>query len=192
MIGLPRGGRKDVYGAPITNLTDIWEPQSAVLSDALWCMHGVIGVGVCEYIKIERFSFLCVIASITSTGYFCLAIASVVSSCILIYEYSILRITMPGLRTDISSEKPHLAGSSGSYEDNLDLDVLIVGAGFSGVYLLYRLRDELGLNVKIYEAGKDIAGIWHWNCYPGARVDTPIPCYEYSDPRLWKVRGPVA
>jgi UDP-galactopyranose mutase len=80
-----------------------------------------------------------------------------------------------------------VAGSSDSYEDNLDVDVLIVGAGFAGVYLLHRLRDELGLKVKVYEAGKDLGGIWHWNCYPGARVDTPIPCYEYSLPAIWKV-----
>lgn len=65
---------------------------------------------------------------------------------------------MPGLRRDISSQKPYVAGSTDSYEDNLDLDVLIVGAGFSGVYLLYRLRDELGLKVKIYESGKDLGG----------------------------------
>lgn len=91
------------------------------------------------------------------------------------------------IRTDISETKPHVAGSSDSYQDNLDVDVLIVGAGFAGVYLLHRLRDELGLKVKVYEAGKDLGGIWYWNCYPGARVDTPIPCYEYSLPSIWKV-----
>ena len=80
-----------------------------------------------------------------------------------------------------------MAGSGDSYEDNLDVDVLIVGAGFAGVYLLHRLRDELGMKVKVYEAGKDLGGIWYWNCYPGARVDTPIPCYEYSLSSIWKV-----
>lgn len=63
---------------------------------------------------------------------------------------------------------------------------MIVGAGFGGVYLLHRLRDELGLNVKCFEAGKDLGGIWHWNCYPGARVDSPIPVYEYSLGKVWK------
>ena len=107
------------------------------------------------------------------------------------------------LRTDIGATKPRESGNSGSYEDNLDVDVLIVGAGFAGVYLLHRLRDELWLNVKVYEAGTELGGIWHWvgrminatqrkadeeqNCYPGARVDTPIPCYEYSFPSIWKV-----
>ena len=96
------------------------------------------------------------------------------------------------LRTDISATKPRVANNtdSDSYQDNLDVDVLIVGAGFAGVYLLHRLRDELGLNVKVYEAGTQLGGIWHWNCYPGARVDTPIPCYEYSFPSIWKVRDP--
>ena len=73
------------------------------------------------------------------------------------------------IRTDISAHikegTAHVAGSGDSYEDNLDVDVLIIGAGFAGVYLLHRLRDELGLKVKIYEAGKDLGGIWYWNCY---------------------------
>ena len=68
----------------------------------------------------------------------------------------------------------HTRPSSENYKDNLDVDVLIVGAGFGGVYLLHRLRDELGLNCKIYEANKDLGGIWQTNCYPGARVDTQV------------------
>ncbi|KAL2040638.1 hypothetical protein N7G274_006617 [Stereocaulon virgatum] len=68
----------------------------------------------------------------------------------------------------------------------IETDVLVVGAGFGGVYLLHRLRDELGFKVKVFEAGKDLGGIWHWNCYPGARVDSPIPVYEYSFPEVWK------
>lgn len=67
-----------------------------------------------------------------------------------------------------------------------ETDVLIVGAGFGGIYLLHRLRDELGFDVKCFEAGKDVGGIWHWNCYPGARVDSPIPVYEYSLEKIWK------
>lgn len=66
-----------------------------------------------------------------------------------------------------------------------DLDVLLVGAGFAGVYQLKRLRD-LGYNVKLYEAGNDIGGVWHWNCYPGARVDSTGDIYQFSDPDLWK------
>lgn len=64
------------------------------------------------------------------------------------------------IRQDISSDNPRVAGTSDSYVDNLDVDVLIVGAGFAGVYMLHRLRDELGLKCKIYEAGKELGGIW--------------------------------
>ena len=55
-----------------------------------------------------------------------------------------------------------------------ELDVLVVGAGFAGLYQLDHLR-RLGYNVKVFEAGADIGGIWYWNCYPGARVDSYGP-----------------
>ncbi|MFT4561759.1 MAG: cation diffusion facilitator CzcD-associated flavoprotein CzcO [Gammaproteobacteria bacterium] len=51
------------------------------------------------------------------------------------------------------------------------VDVLLVGAGFAGLYLLDRLRDE-GFKIKAHEAASELGGIWHWNCYPGARVDS--------------------
>ena len=51
----------------------------------------------------------------------------------------------------------------------LELDALIVGAGFGGVYQLKKLRDH-GWNVKLVESGNDFGGVWHWNLYPGARV----------------------
>ena len=57
-----------------------------------------------------------------------------------------------------------------------ELDVLVVGAGFAGLYQLDRLR-KLGFLVRVFEAGDDIGGIWYWNCYPGARVDTWGPIY---------------
>lgn len=44
---------------------------------------------------------------------------------------------------------------------NLDLDAVIVGAGFAGCYLLHRLRRE-GFNVKVVEAGSQLGGVWHW------------------------------
>lgn len=68
---------------------------------------------------------------------------------------------------------------------NDKLDVLLVGAGFSGLYLLHRLR-ERGFNVHLFEAGSGLGGIWHWNCYPGARVDSDCPIYQYSIDELWK------
>jgi cation diffusion facilitator CzcD-associated flavoprotein CzcO len=66
-----------------------------------------------------------------------------------------------------------------------DYDVVVVGAGFAGLYQLRRLR-ELGLSVVLVEAGSGLGGIWHWNCYPGARVDSHVPVYEYSDERVWR------
>ena len=67
----------------------------------------------------------------------------------------------------------------------LEHDVVIVGAGFAGVYQLHRLR-ALGFSVVLIEAGSGLGGIWHWNCYPGARVDSHVPVYEFSDEELWR------
>ena len=58
-------------------------------------------------------------------------------------------------------------------------DVVIVGAGFSGMYLVKKLR-ELGLNFVILEQGGDVGGTWYWNRYPGARCDIPTVEYSYS------------
>jgi phytoene dehydrogenase-like protein len=66
-----------------------------------------------------------------------------------------------------------------------ELDVLVVGAGFAGLYQLDHLR-RLGYNVKVFEAGSDIGGVWYWNCYPGARVDTYRPLYQFSSEELWR------
>lgn len=66
-----------------------------------------------------------------------------------------------------------------------ELDVLVIGAGFAGLYQLDRLRD-LGYSVKVYEAGSELGGIWYWNCYPGARVDTEGPMYQFAYKDLWK------
>ena len=65
------------------------------------------------------------------------------------------------------------------------LDALIVGAGFNGVYQLHRLRQE-GFKARIFDAGRELGGIWYWNCYPGARVDSHVPNYEFSIPEVWR------
>lgn len=65
------------------------------------------------------------------------------------------------------------------------LDALIVGAGFSGLYQLHRLR-ERGFRVRLFEAGAGLGGIWYWNCYPGARVDSHVPNYEFSLEAVWR------
>ncbi|KAL2221751.1 putative steroid monooxygenase [Thermoascus aurantiacus ATCC 26904] len=75
--------------------------------------------------------------------------------------------------------------TDGPYADNLDLDALIVGAGFGGVYVLYELRRR-GFKTVIYEAGNDLGGTWRWNCYPGAGVDSEVPEYQYSIPETYK------
>jgi cation diffusion facilitator CzcD-associated flavoprotein CzcO len=69
---------------------------------------------------------------------------------------------------------------------HVNVDALIIGAGFSGIHLLHKLRDELKLSVKIFEAESDIGGTWHANRYPGARVDCPAPLYGYTSRKVWK------
>ncbi len=60
-----------------------------------------------------------------------------------------------------------------------EFDVIIVGAGIAGMYMLYRMR-ELGLSVHVIEMASDIGGTWYWNRYPGARCDTDTMEYSYS------------
>jgi cyclohexanone monooxygenase len=59
------------------------------------------------------------------------------------------------------------------------LDVAIVGAGFAGMYMLYRARG-LGLAARVYEAGGGVGGTWYWNRYPGARCDVESVQYSYQ------------
>jgi cation diffusion facilitator CzcD-associated flavoprotein CzcO len=58
-------------------------------------------------------------------------------------------------------------------------DAVVVGAGFSGLYMLHRLR-ELGLTVRVFERGDGVGGTWFWNRYPGARCDVDSLDYSYS------------
>ncbi len=58
-------------------------------------------------------------------------------------------------------------------------DVVVVGAGFAGMYMLHRLRGQ-GLSVRVYEQGGDVGGTWYWNRYPGARCDVESMQYSYS------------
>lgn len=61
----------------------------------------------------------------------------------------------------------------------IENDVIIVGAGFSGMYLLKRLREQ-GFCVRVIEAGDDVGGTWYWNRYPGARCDVESLQYGFS------------
>jgi len=61
----------------------------------------------------------------------------------------------------------------------VDFDAIIIGAGVSGLYQLYQLR-ELGLKVRVFETGTGVGGTWYWNRYPGARFDSESYTYGYS------------
>ncbi|MEJ1968420.1 MAG: NAD(P)/FAD-dependent oxidoreductase [Rhizomicrobium sp.] len=58
-------------------------------------------------------------------------------------------------------------------------DAIVVGGGFAGMYMLYRLR-QLKMSVLVIEAGSDVGGTWYWNRYPGARCDVTSIDYSYS------------
>ena len=58
-------------------------------------------------------------------------------------------------------------------------DVVVVGAGFSGLYMLHRLRGR-GMSARVYERGSGVGGTWYWNRYPGARCDVESVQYSYS------------
>ena len=59
------------------------------------------------------------------------------------------------------------------------LDVIIIGSGFAGLYMLHKLR-EINLNAIIIEKGSGVGGTWFWNRYPGARCDIESIEYSYS------------
>ncbi len=77
-----------------------------------------------------------------------------------------------------------------------DLDVVVVGAGFAGIYAVHALRSS-GLTVRAFEAGGGIGGTWFWNSYPGARCDVESKDYSFSfSPELeqewsWSERYPA-
>jgi cyclohexanone monooxygenase len=77
-----------------------------------------------------------------------------------------------------------------------DSDVVVVGAGFAGLYALHRLR-TLGFSVRVYDRAGGVGGTWYWNRYPGARCDIESLAYSYSfDPALerewmWTERYPA-
>ncbi|MFT6625718.1 MAG: cation diffusion facilitator CzcD-associated flavoprotein CzcO [Cycloclasticus sp.] len=75
-----------------------------------------------------------------------------------------------------------------------DFDAVIVGAGFGGMYMTHKLRDELGMNVQCYDNASDVGGTWYWNRYPGALSDTEsfVYCLSFDKQLLqdwtWKTR----
>src|SRR5712675_3481269 len=73
----------------------------------------------------------------------------------------------------------HQVAASPATSSSFDYDAIVIGAGLSGMYQLYRLR-ELGMRVRVFEAGTNVGGTWYWNRYPGARFDSESYTYGYS------------
>ncbi|MEU7145380.1 NAD(P)/FAD-dependent oxidoreductase [Nocardia sp. NPDC046473] len=70
--------------------------------------------------------------------------------------------------------------NTGDMSWGIEYEAVIVGAGFAGLYALHRLRDTLGLTVKVFDIAGDVGGTWYWNRYPGARCDIESWHYSYS------------
>ena len=67
-----------------------------------------------------------------------------------------------------------------SHPTETDYDAVVVGAGFGGLYMLHKLRNELGMKVRVFDKAGDVGGTWYWNRYPGARFDSESYSYAYS------------
>ena len=80
------------------------------------------------------------------------------------------RDTMPD--THVLAERP-------GQDQIATYDAIVIGAGISGMFMLYRLR-ELGMTARVFEAGTNVGGTWYWNRYPGARFDSESWTYGYS------------
>jgi cyclohexanone monooxygenase len=70
--------------------------------------------------------------------------------------------------------------TNGHREGTYELDALVVGAGFGGIYMLHKLRNEMGLRVEAIDRASGVGGTWFWNRYPGALSDSESPVYQYS------------
>lgn len=74
-----------------------------------------------------------------------------------------VELTNPKLKTQLH-EYGRRRRTDGPYVDNLEVEALVVGGGFAGVFMFYQLK-KAGLKTVIYEAGTDLGGTWRWNCY---------------------------
>jgi cation diffusion facilitator CzcD-associated flavoprotein CzcO len=70
--------------------------------------------------------------------------------------------------------------TSTGHLNGLELDVVIIGSGFGGLYALQRVRDQMGMRVESFDDAAGVGGTWYWNRYPGCRVDTESTVYAYS------------
>jgi cyclohexanone monooxygenase len=62
----------------------------------------------------------------------------------------------------------------------IEVDAVVIGSGFAGLYSIHKLRNEMGLTVQAFDNAGDVGGTWYWNHYPGARSDTEVNAYCYS------------
>ena len=107
-----------------------------------------------------------------------------------------MRLSVRDLPAHNSTYQPSvmMTTTNGSTSGDFETEVLVIGGGFGGMYAIYKVR-QLGLQAKLIEAGADFGGVWHWNRYPGARVDSETPFYQLSIPEVyntwnWKERFP--
>ena len=86
---------------------------------------------------------------------------------------------------NVATETPdNQTGANATTAETQTCDVLVVGAGFSGITAIHRFR-KLGMSVKCFEGGGDFGGTWYWNRYPGARVDSEAPFYQLDIPEVY-------
>src|SRR5262252_3259643 len=86
---------------------------------------------------------------------------------------------MLAVKSDIQKGVQMSATSSPGKGEATAYDVVVVGAGLAGMYMLHRLRG-LGFSVRVFEQGSGVGGTWYWNRYPGARCDVESMQYSYS------------
>jgi cation diffusion facilitator CzcD-associated flavoprotein CzcO len=92
---------------------------------------------------------------------------------------------LPTTSGDAPDLTEHSAGVQDAVKEPVHTDAVVVGAGFSGISAIYKLR-KLGMKIQAFEAGSDFGGVWYWNRYPGARVDSETPFYQLNIPEVWR------
>jgi cation diffusion facilitator CzcD-associated flavoprotein CzcO len=86
--------------------------------------------------------------------------------------------------TRLKERKPNMPDTQvlterAAQDEVAEYDAIVIGAGISGMFMLYRLR-ELGMTARVFESGTNVGGTWYWNRYPGARFDSESWTYGYS------------
>ncbi len=90
-----------------------------------------------------------------------------------------------GEETQFTIEQSYSDEKMASTSSTPQYDAVIVGSGFGGCYTLHKLR-RAGFKCLVIDDAADLGGVWYWNCYAGARVDTPVPLYEFSMETIWR------